>query len=260
MKAVLMDALNQAGACLRHNFNKALVVSVKENQSIVTNADLESEKTIIGVIHNSFPSHNIISEECGFVGNGSSYTWVIDPLDGTSNFAAGIPWFGVLIALLHHGETVLAGACLPVQQDIYYAEKGAGSFKNGERIKASANPDLRTMLVAFSTDYTGDKEFLDKGIALLKRMISGSRNMRSTNSLIDFLYVAEGKLGACVNLYTSLWDIAAPALIIKEAGGFMTDLNGNEIYFVLDKKRFPVNYSVVTASSAIKDCMMELIR
>jgi myo-inositol-1(or 4)-monophosphatase len=261
MKAVLMEALEQAGDSLLHNFNKALVISVKENQSsIVTNADLESEKTIIGIITKAFPRHNIISEEYGFIHNGSDITWVIDPLDGTSNFAAHIPWFGVLIAVLNGSEPVMAGALLPVQQDVYFAEKGTGSFKNGERIKATARSNLREMLVAFSTDYTGDEDYLNKGVAILKRLIAGSRNIRTTNSLIDFLYVAEGKLGACVNMVTKIWDIAAPSLLIKEAGGFMTDLTGKDICYVLDPNGCTVNYPVVTASCALKDGLMELIR
>ena len=191
MKTILTEALEQAGTSLRHNFNKTLVISTKENQSsIVTNADLESEKTIIGIIQKACPTHNILSEECGFIHKGSDITWVIDPLDGTSNYAAHIPWFGVLIAVLKDNEPVLAGACLPVQQDLYYAEKGAGCFKNGERINATENTNLREMLVAFSTDYTGDKESLERGLTLLKKLISASRNIRNTNSLIDFLYVA----------------------------------------------------------------------
>jgi len=261
MKRVLMKALEEAGASLRHNFNKALVITMKENQSsIVTNADLESEKTIIGVIRDAFPGHNIISEECGYIHNGSDITWVIDPLDGTSNFAACIPWFGVLIAVLKDSEPFLAGACLPVQQDTYYAEKGTGSFKNGERIHANANSNLREMLIAFSTDNTGDEDYLDKGVAILKKLIAGSRNIRTTNSLIDFLYVAEGKLGACINMYTKIWDIAAPALLLKEAGGSMTDLHGNEIRFMPDNDNYAVNYSVSAASCALKDSLIELIR
>jgi myo-inositol-1(or 4)-monophosphatase len=260
MKEVMMEALEQAGKSLRHNFNKTLVITMKESQSsILTNADLESEKTIIGIIQKSFPGHNIISEECGTIHNGSEITWVIDPLDGTSNFAAQIPWFGVLIAVLKGSEPVLAGACLPVQQDIYYAEKGKGSFRNGESIYSTANSNLREMLASFSTDYTGDKEYLERGLTIMKKMIAASRNMRSTNSLLDFLYVAEGKLGACINMYTRLWDIAAPALIIKEAGGFMTDLSGGDIRFLLDPHDYAVNYSVATASCALKESLMALI-
>lgn len=261
MKTVLTEALEQAGASLRHNFDKTLVISMKENQSsIVTNADLESEKTIIGIINKAFPGHNIISEECGTIHNGSDITWVIDPLDGTSNFAAHIPWFGVLIAVLKDSEPILAGACLPIQQDVYLAEKGAGCFRNGKRINATGNTNLREMLVAFSTDYTGDKESLERGLNILKKLIPASRNIRNTNSLIDFLYVAEGKFGLCVNLNTKIWDIAAPALLIKEAGGFMTDLTGQDIRFRLDPHDYAVNYPVAAASCALKESLMELIR
>jgi myo-inositol-1(or 4)-monophosphatase len=261
MKKVLSQALEEAAVSLRRNYNKSLVISVKENpSSIVTNADLESEKIIMGIIKEAYPGHNIISEEYGFINNGSDTTWIIDPLDGTSNFAAHIPWFGVLIAVLKDNEPVHAAACLPVQQDIYYAKKGAGCFKNGERINATSNSNLREMLVAFSTDYTGDKASLERGMEILKKLVPASRNIRNTNSLIDFLYVAEGKFGACVNMNTKIWDIAAPALLIEEAGGYMTGLNGHNIRFVIDPKGYAVNYPVITASCALKESLMAILR
>ena len=143
---------------------------MKENQSsIVTNADIESEKTIIGIINNAFPGHNIISEECGYMHNGSEFTWVIDPLDGTSNFAAHIPWFGVLIAVLKDSEPILAGACLPIQQDVYLAEKGAGCFRNGERINATGNTNLRKCWSPFPRIIPVIEENLETGLNILKK-------------------------------------------------------------------------------------------
>jgi myo-inositol-1(or 4)-monophosphatase len=260
MKALLTEALKLAADSLRQNFSRSLTVSVKESQSsIVTNADLESEKIIIRTIQKTYPGHNIISEEFGFIDNGSEFTWVIDPLDGTSNFASKIPWFGVLIALLKNGNPCLAGACLPVQQDLYFSEKGAGSYRNGERIRVTSAPDLREALVAFDTDYTTDESYLDRGLAIARRLISGSRNLRSTNSLVDFLYVAEGKLGACVNLFTKIWDIAAPRLIIEEAGGFMTDIHGEEFRFITNAADYAKNYPVLAGSCALKEKLISII-
>jgi myo-inositol-1(or 4)-monophosphatase len=260
MKNTLLKALDKAGEALRASFHKTLTITVKENQSsIVTNADLESEKIIIGTIIKTFPGHNIISEEYGHVDNHSDITWVIDPLDGTSNFASGIPWFGVLIAVLKDSKPILAGACLPEQHDFYYAEKGIGSFKNNIRIHTASSTNLKEMLVAFSTDYNEDEAYINKGLGLLKKLITESRNVRSTNSLIDMLYVAEGKFGACINMYTKIWDIAAPCLIIQEAGGFMTDLWGNEIHFCLKKEDYSINYPIITASGTMKSTIDVII-
>jgi myo-inositol-1(or 4)-monophosphatase len=171
-------------------------VTIKENQnSIVTKADIASEKTIIDILSRDFPNHNIISEERGFIENGSEFTWVIDPLDGTSNFAAGIPWFGVLIALFEGTSPTLAGAYLPVLQDLYIATAGMGSLKNGKKIHTTPNTNLKETLVTFSTDYSDDEDMIRKELIILKRLIAGSRNLRNTNSLVYMLYMAEGKLG-----------------------------------------------------------------
>src|SRR4030042_6478951 len=115
MKNLLISALKVSGKTLLGYFNKPLKTKQKESQSsIVTEADIESENVIINLIKARFPGHNIISEESGFTDNKSEFTWVIDPLDGTSNFASGIPWFGILIALFKHNTPVAAGAYLPV--------------------------------------------------------------------------------------------------------------------------------------------------
>jgi fructose-1,6-bisphosphatase/inositol monophosphatase family enzyme len=95
--------------------------------------------------------------------------------------------------------------------------------------------ELRDSLIAFSVDYTDDEAFLDKGLKIYKYIVKNSRNIRSTNSLIDFIYVAEGKFGGCINLYTKIWDISGPGLIISEAGGIMKDIYGNDIQFSVGK-------------------------
>ena len=133
MKNLLISALKASGDTLLEYFDKPLEIKQKESQSsIVTEADLESEKIIIGLIRNVYPAHNIISEEAGFINNNSEYTWIIDPLDGTSNFASGIPWFGVLITLFERNTPVMAGAYLPVQNILYFAEAGKGAYRNGK--------------------------------------------------------------------------------------------------------------------------------
>lgn len=260
MKNLLISVLRASGAILLEYFNNPLTTKMKESQSsIVTEADIESEKLIINMIRRGFPEHNIISEEAGFIDNNSEYTWVIDPLDGTSNFASGIPWFGVLITLFNQNTPLMGGAYLPVQDILYFAETGKGAFRNGEMLQKINNKALRDSLIAFCVDYTEDFQFLDKGLEIYKFIVQNSRNVRSTNSLFDFIYVAEGKFGGLLNLYTKVWDISGLGLIISEAGGVMRNLNGYDIQFILGKEIMEVNFPVIAGSENIVRNLSEYI-
>jgi myo-inositol-1(or 4)-monophosphatase len=260
MKNLLISALKASGDTLLKYFDKPLEIKQKESQSsIVTEADLESEKIIIGLIRKVYPAHNIISEEAGFINNNSEYTWIIDPLDGTSNFASGIPWFGVLITLFERNTPVMAGAYLPVQNILYFAEAGKGATRNGIVLPKIENKKLSDSLFAFCVDYTEDIAFLNKGIEIYKYIIKNSRNIRSTNSLIDFIFVAEGKFGGVVNLYTKVWDISGLGLIISEAGGIIRNVNGKEINFSIRKPIIEENFPVIAGSNLIIESMKEAI-
>ena len=259
MKNAMISALKISGEVLLSHFNTAMEIKIKETQSnIVTEADIKSDEAIISVIKKQFPAHNILSEESGLKDNGSKYTWVIDPLDGTSNFAAGIPWFGVLIALFKDNTPIMGGAYLPVQEMMYVAEKGKGAFKNGKPLVMATDNKLVNSLCAFSMDYSEDEVFINLGIEMYRFIIKGSRNIRSTNSLMDFLFVAEGKFGLCVNLFTKVWDISALGLIIEEAGGVMKDLKGMDIHFTMREEIIDRNFPVIAGSTNILDSMKEV--
>jgi len=260
MNELLVTALKASGKTLLTYFNKPLEAVQKESQSnIVTKADIESEKVIIDLIETGYPGHNIISEESGFKDKKSEFTWVIDPLDGTSNFAAGIPWFGILISLFRYNTPVLGGAYLPVQDDLYMAETGKGVFKNGKPIPSIKNKDLEESLFAFCVDYTEDIEFLNRGLEIYKHIVRSARNIRSTNSLIDFIYVAEGKLGGVLNLYTKVWDISALGLIISEAGGVMKNINGKDIQYRLSGKIIEENFPVIAGTNNIYRSLINIV-
>ena len=252
MTKTLSEALRISGEILLQHYNRPLNETVKESQSsIVTEADLASDKAIKNLIIGRFPDHNIISEETGLINKGSEFTWIIDPLDGTSNFAAGIPWFGVLITLLKGNIPELAGAYLPSSDDMYIAERGKGAFRNGERMQTIINKDLKDSLFAFCVDYTEDSEFLDRGMDIYKYIVMHSRNIRSTNCLLDFIYTSEGKFGGVLNLYTKIWDIAGLSLILRETGGVMNNINGNELEFELSYNIAEINFPVIAGNKAI---------
>ena len=251
MKNTLESALRASGTVILDFYNKPVKAKEKESQSsIVTEADFASDSVITTMIRGKFPEHNIISEETGFVNNNSEFTWIIDPLDGTSNFASGIPWFGILISLFRDNKPFMAGAYLPVHDILYFAETGKGAFRN-ESPLIMPEKEFKNSLIAFSLDYTDDEDFLDKGMNLCKYVIRNSRNVRSTNSLVDFVYVAEGKFGGCVNLFTKVWDISAPHLIINEAGGIMIDIYGNDIHFNINEGLMTKNFAVVAGTKEI---------
>jgi myo-inositol-1(or 4)-monophosphatase len=260
MKNTLISALKVSGELLLTHFNKKVEAKLKESiSSIVTIADFKSDAVIVKIIKDSFPSHNLISEETGFTNNNSKYTWVIDPLDGTSNFASNIPWFGILITLFEHNTPVMAGAYLPVEDLLYFAEKDTGTLKNDKPLKILKNKELRNSLIAFSVDYSEDDVFLNKGIEIYKYIIKNSRNIRSTNSLVDFIYVAEGKFGGCINLFTKIWDISGLGLIITEAGGLMKDIHGDDIKFSICDDIARRNFPVIACSKEILESLKEAI-
>jgi myo-inositol-1(or 4)-monophosphatase len=251
MKEKLISIMEEAGKLQKQNFNKVHRYKQKESiSSIVTETDILCERFILDSISSDFPLHNILSEETGFIYKKSKFTWIVDPLDGTSNFAAGIPWFGVLIAILENNAPVMAGAYIPLEKKLFFAEAGKGAFLNKKRLRIKES-SLKNVLFAFSTDYSDDKESIENALKIFRFLIQNTRNIRSTNSLVDFMMVAEGKLGGVVNMYTRIWDIAAPWLIIKEAGGDLKLLDFCDVSFEINKDETDKNYPVFTGSASI---------
>jgi myo-inositol-1(or 4)-monophosphatase len=260
MENTIKTALLEAGKILLDNFGKISEYSIKESQSsIVTKADIESEKKIIEIILEKFPDHNTLGEETGFQNRNSAFTWVIDPLDGTSNFAAGIPWFGVIICVLKNSIPEMAGCFLPVQNEIYFAEKEKGAFRNGEKIKVSSETELKNILAAYSLDYSDEPGKTEREAKLIQQLVSRIRNLRSTNSLIDLCYTADGKLGACMNQTTKIWDIAAPGLIIEEAGGKVTDMQGKSFDFSLNADNYGRNFTILGANKVLHSELIKIL-
>jgi myo-inositol-1(or 4)-monophosphatase len=254
MKETLTEALRSAGEELLKHFGKQTGFMEKESQSsIVTQADLKSDALIVKMIMTRYPDHNILSEESGFSDRKSKFTWVIDPLDGTSNFASSVPWFGVLIALFEDNVPVIGGAYLPVQDKLYIAEKGGGALLNGKKFRMADNRGLRNSLFSFNVDFTDNEKVLNESIGIYRNLVKGTRNIRCTNSLVDFLYVAEGKFGGVINLFTRIWDISALGLIIEEAGGVMKYINGDGIIFRFGERTPDENFAVMAGSEQILD-------
>jgi myo-inositol-1(or 4)-monophosphatase len=257
---LIKKAMQEGSKILMDGFGGMIKGTLKESQSsIVTEMDIAAEKKIAHIISQKYPDHSIIGEEKGAVLTGSEYTWVIDPIDGTSNYASGIPWFGILLAVFQYDKPFAAGAYLPFYDLMYYAERGKGAFRNDKPIQVTNEQDLKNVLIAYATDFSESLEKTRMETDILNEMIRNVRNMRSTNSLIDFCYVADGKLGAAVNFNTKIWDIAALHLIIQEAGGKMTDLAGKEIKFEMNIENYLKNYQVVAAAGNLHEQAIQII-
>jgi myo-inositol-1(or 4)-monophosphatase len=250
-----------AGAHLMQAFGRTNAVQNKGDISnVVTDADLESERIIVTGIRSWFPTHAIIAEESGHTPGTAGYTWVVDPLDGTSNFAAGIPWFGVLIAVLDGASPVTAVLHLPVFGQTYTARAGHGAECNGKPIRVTGATALRDVLWAYGMDAQPTQAARERDARLLARLLGAVRNVRATNSLVDAAYTADGRLGGMLNRSTRLWDIAAPMLIVSEAGGMYTAADGSPLLLDVTPAGFERVYQVLAGAPALHREVAQIVR
>ncbi|MBM3879308.1 MAG: inositol monophosphatase [Verrucomicrobia bacterium] len=247
-----VDCARGAGQILKGHFAQGVAAVPKENHSsVVTVADLDAERHILEQIRSRFPEDGIIAEESGMQPGRTDLVWVVDPLDGTSNFAAGVPWFGVLIAVLKSGVPVAGVMHLPTSDTLYVSEMGGGVWRNGAQVRVTAEPELRNVLCAYNLDPSPDPAKTRREAEAMARLVTRVRNVRSTNSLVDFCYTVDGRLGGCVTQGGKIWDFAAAALMFREAGGRFTDLSGAELEFDLGAGTWDRLYSAVGASPAL---------
>ena len=209
--------------------NGALDISHKANQrDLVTAADLESERLIIEEIMKAFPSDQILAEESGRGGAKSEapFVWLIDPVDGTVNYAHGIPLFSISIGIMHRGRAVGGLVAVPALGDLYIAIETGGAFKNGKPIHVSGTEKFQSAIVA--TGFPYDREgVLDSLIAGVRAVLSEAQGIRRTGSAaLDLCWVAEGRLDAYYEVGLKPWDTCAGTVIAKEAGAVLTDLLG----------------------------------
>jgi myo-inositol-1(or 4)-monophosphatase len=226
----IIEIATEAGQIVREGFGKNLDIEFKTNESnIVTQIDKASEKKIIDFVRKEYPTHGILAEESGESKNTSEYIWVIDPLDGTTNFTHGLPIFSVSIGVQKNGRTI-AGVVYDVMQDIIYsAEFGGGASANGKKINVSPNNKLqRALLVTgFPYNIADNPEHAFERFEALTKVSRGMRRLGS--AALDFCYVAKGVFDAFWEVYLHPWDISAGKLILEEAGGKVTGFNGEPI-------------------------------
>ncbi len=223
---VAMDAAREAGEMLKKNFGMQVKVERKADRSLVSTLDRAAEEIIIGRLQAAFPDWSIIGEESGGSARGSEYCWIIDPLDGTHNYLRNIPVYGVSIGLMR-GEQFVAGVIyMPAEGDCYAAELGAGAWKNERRIAVSQNATLAECAMAHDSDFRSD---VVKKIDSLRRFAPRIFYVRmSGSSARNLSFLAEGAIDMVIEFDDPIWDFAAGVVLIREAGGRITDHRGGE--------------------------------
>lgn len=226
----IIQISEEAGELIRNAFGKTHSIEYKTNElNLVTETDKASEKLITEFIKKKYPAHGILAEEGSEVNKTAEYLWVVDPLDGTTNFAHGLPIFSVSIGVQKNGETV-AGVVYDVMRNVVFsAEKGSGSFENRDKISVSKNDNLDHSILVTGFPYN-IKENPDKAFERFIAFLRQSRAIRRLGSAaIDFCYVANGVFDGFWEVSLHPWDLCAGKLIVDEAGGLVTNFDGKPI-------------------------------
>ena len=222
---VATDAARQAGEILRDRFATSKEISFKGRKDIVTDVDLAAERAILEILRQEYPDFGILAEESEPVESSSPYTWVVDPLDGTRNYASGIGHFCTVIALSHGNNPVLGVTYDPVREELYTAELGIGAFLNGERLSVSENQELSQSLLCCDMGYVDEKA--GQAIDLIRYLWPGMLTIRLMgSSALGVAYAAAGRVDLYFHHSLSPWDIAAGLVLVREAGGIVVDKSG----------------------------------
>lgn len=254
MMEVAQAAADAAGRVLAAYFRKGVSVRTKAaSVDLVTDADVHAERTVVEVIRRQFPEHSILGEEENAGDVDAEHLWVVDPLDGTTNFAHQIPHFAVSIAYLHKGQAQVGVVHNPIRQDWYVAERGEGAIHNGRRIQVGQHSALDEVLIG--TGFYYDRgEMMEATLAAIHRLfrqqVHGIRRFGTAS--LDLSAVATGQYAAYFEYQLSPWDFAAGRLLVEEAGGRVTTCMGDEL---------PLRKTTLLASNGrLHDQVLELVR
>lgn len=248
---IAKNAAERAGKILNRLFGQVSQITKKGDIDLVTEADVQAENSIFEIIREHFPRDNLLSEESGSRGRTSNRTWIIDPLDGTTNFVHGFPFFAVSIALEVDGEVVMGVVHNPFMGELFRAARGVGAFLNNQALRVSRTRQLQEALLGTGFPYD-IREHPREPMDLFEKMLVTAQGIRRPGSAaIDMCYVAAGKLDGFWEKDLKPWDTAAGSVIVEEAGGLVTTFQG--------KTFSPYRTSVVAANPYIHGAMIEIL-
>jgi myo-inositol-1(or 4)-monophosphatase len=255
MLNIAVRAARNAGDIIVRHLNRIdhLTIASKERNDFVSEADRQAEAEIIAVIRKAYPGHGILAEESGSQrGDNDEFQWIIDPLDGTTNFLHGFPQFAVSIALKHKGRLEQAVVYDPLRQELFTASRGSGAFLDNRRIRVSRQTALTGALLGTGFPYK-NQQHLDAYLNMFRALIVDTAGIRRPGSAaLDLAYVAAGRLDGFWEIGLNAWDMAAGVLLIHEAGGLVGDLAGGHSYLE--------NGNIVAATPKLFPAMLREIR
>jgi len=242
-----IDLAKDAGKLLLQKFGhlRSGEMGYKGKRNLVTVADTDTEKMIIERIRKAYPEHGILAEESEAVRTDSESVWIIDPLDGTVNYAHGFPTFSVSIAFAVRWRIDVGVVYSPYTDELFYAERGGGAFFNGSKMSVSETDDLSRALLA--TGFAYIREFTEhNNLSNFNRLNLKAEGVRRLGSAaLDLAYLAAGRLDGFWELFLSPWDVAAGSLLVEEAGGVVTDIAGGDDYLF--------GYNIVASNGRIHE-------
>jgi myo-inositol-1(or 4)-monophosphatase len=246
-----IEAVLASGAIQRGKYGQHVAIEHKGEINLVTEVDKACEAKIVALLRERFPDHDIVTEETEIEQTGSPYVWYIDPLDGTTNFAHGYPCFCTSLALAHEGKVVVGAVYEPLRQELYTAERGVGSFLNGQRLKVSGASELlqSLLLTGFPYDLRDD---LPGKLRLFNTFMGEARAVRRDGSAaLDLCYVAAGRVDAFWEETLLPWDMMAGILMIEEAGGRVSRFDGTPVGMRADE--------ILATNGRIHDLMLAVM-
>ncbi|HEY8955161.1 inositol monophosphatase family protein [Chitinophaga sp.] len=252
LKTTLLKATEASGKILQQYFNGPFEVSSKSTvNDLVTEVDKKSETAIINIIRETYPDHFILSEEVGEIKTDSSVKWIIDPIDGTVNYANGIPICCVSIGVEKDGEMVLGAVYNPFMNELFVAEKGQGATLNGKPIHVSAKADVSKSCLVTGFPYQW-QDMPNNPLVVFERVIKEGIPVRRLGSAaIDLCWVACGRFDGFYEHHLQAWDSAAGYLIVEEAGGKVTDFSGNRFS--------PYQKKILATNGHIHSALLDLV-
>ena len=251
----MVKACRKASKTVIRDFGEIenLQVSLKGPGDFVTNCDKKVEKILIDELLKARPSYSILSEEIGEINNDDSFKWIIDPIDGTSNFLHGVPHFAISVGLEHNKEIICGIIYDPIKDEMFTAEKGNGSYLNNQRMRVSSRSKLEDCMI-----FTGGpkRDAKNRELALKEyykfsiKILTPIRKLGSAS--LDMAYVAAGRCDGFLQRNLNYWDVAAGIILVKEAGGFVTDFNGENEYIQ--------NKTILATNAKINEEMIEVLK
>lgn len=261
-KNFIVGALKESSKIAVGYFGKVSgITKPDDNNQVLTKADLAIGKKVISLVCSKYPEHNIIDEEAGVIDNGSEFTWVIDPIDGTSNFARGIITYGIIIGLLKNDTPIAGGIALPAFSEIYIAEKGFGTFFNNKKIKIDNDKNnLLSELVSYGIDSNRENPKITRDeCKRLAEVILSVRNIRTSGSIFDSVMVLRNKYGAHLSNRGKIWDVVGTQIIIEEAGGLFTDFFGEPMDYKNPLSKVNDNFTFCIGSKKLHEKIQKII-